>query len=222
MTLRRRGLSADPAELLSITERARYLLGLRLGLAGVVVSVALVSDVAAVAVSTTTAVYVSLSLLSAAIVRRGGKAAVPLLQGALLVDGLYLAVAIAQTGGTAEAIRLLPYVHVVAVTLLCSYRTGLKLALWHTLLFVLLLEGARAGALDEWMAAGNETTLEHGATLTIAGLWVFALGTAWFSAASERQLRRQKYDLARLSAMVARIDTDPEAEDIPNLLLEEL
>jgi hypothetical protein len=33
-----RGLSAEPAELLSITERARYLLGLRLGLAGVVIS----------------------------------------------------------------------------------------------------------------------------------------------------------------------------------------
>ena len=34
---RARGLSADPAELLSITERARYLFGLRLGLAGVVI-----------------------------------------------------------------------------------------------------------------------------------------------------------------------------------------
>ena len=45
MILRRRGLSADPAELLSITERARYLFGLRLGLAGVVVAVAFASDV---------------------------------------------------------------------------------------------------------------------------------------------------------------------------------
>ena len=51
---------------------------------------------------------------------------------------------------------------------------------------------------------------------------MFALGTAWFSAASERQLRRQKYDLARLSEMVARVDTDPEAADIPHVLLEEL
>ncbi len=222
MRLGRRSLSADPAELLSITERARYLLGLRLGLAAVVVSAAFVSGTAPLAVSITTAVYLALSLFSAAIVRRGGKAAVPLLQGALLVDGLFLAVAIAQTGGTAEAIRLLPYVHVVGVTLLCSYRTGLKLALWHTLLFLLLLEGARAGVLDAWMGVGNEATLAHGATLTIAGLWVFALGTAWFSAASERQLRSQKHDLARLSAMVARVDTDPEASDIPNVLLEEL
>jgi signal transduction histidine kinase len=222
MILRRRGLSADPAELLSITERAGYLLGLRLGLAGVVISVALVSDVAVTSVSIATATYLALSLFSAAIVRRGGKAAVPLLQGALLVDGLFLAIALAQTGGTAEEIRLLPYVHVVGVTLLCSYRTGLKLALWHTLLFVLVVEGARAGVLDSWMAAGNGTTMVQGATLNVAGLWVFALGTALFSAASERQLRTQKYDLSRLSEMVARLDTDPEAAGIPNVLLEGL
>jgi signal transduction histidine kinase len=53
-------------------------------------------------------------------------------------------------------------------------------------------------------------------------LWVFALGTALFSAASERQLRRQKFDLSRLSAMVAEVDANPEAADIPDVLLEEL
>ncbi len=43
-----------------------------------------------------------------------------------------------------------------------------------------------------------------------------------FSAASERQLRGQKHDLSRLSAMVAKMDADPESADIPNVLLEEL
>jgi signal transduction histidine kinase len=224
MILRRAGISADPAELLSITERARYLYGLRLGLAIVAVAVAVASDVGAVtvSVSSTTAAYVVLSLLSAAVVRRGGKAAVPVLQGALLLDGIYLAIAVVQTGGEAEAIRLLPYVHVVGVTLLCSYRTGLKLALWHTLLFLLMVEGARAGVLDDVLAVGSAAIVVEGAGHTVAGLWVFALGTAWFSAASERQLRRQKHDLARLSEMVARVDSDPEAADIPHVLLEEL
>ena len=99
------------------------------------------------------------------------------MQGMLLVDGLYLATAIAQTGGATDAIRLLPYVHVVGVTLLCSYRTGLKLALWHTLLFLLVIEGARAGVLQDWVGAGHRARaaagLREGATLTIAGLWVF-------------------------------------------------
>lgn len=218
-----RDLSADPAELLSITERARYLSGLRIGLAGAVTFITLTShDEAAVAVSTATAAFLVLSLLSAAIVRRGGRAAVPVLQGSLMVDGLYLATVVAQTGGTAQAIQLLPYIHVVGVTLLCSYRTGLKLALWHTLLLLLVIEAGRSGVLHGRMAAGIEANVQDAATYTIAGLWVFALGTSWFSAASERQLRRQKYDLARLSAMVARMDTDPEASDIPPVLLEEL
>jgi signal transduction histidine kinase len=218
-----RDLSADPAELLSITERARYLSGLRVGLAGVVTFITVTShDEAAIAVSTATAAFLALSMLSAALVRRGGRAAVPVLQGSLMVDGLYLATVIAQTGGAAEAIQLLPYVHVVGVTLLCSYRTGLKLALWHTLLLLLVIEAGRSGVLQGRMAAGIEANVEDAATYTIAGLWVFALGTAVFSAASERQLRRQKHDLARLSAMVARMDTDPEASDIPPVLLEEL
>jgi signal transduction histidine kinase len=218
-----RSLSADPAELLSITERSQYLSGLRLGLAGVVTFIVLESDSgAAVAVSTTTAAFLVLSFLAAMIVRRGERAAVPVLQGSMLVDGLYLATVIAQTGGTAEAIQLLPYVHVVGVTLLCSYRTGLKLALWHTLLLLLVIESARSGVLHGRMAAGIDSNVQDAATLTIAGLWVFALGTALFSAASERQLRRQKHDLARLSTMVARVDTDPEAADIPTVLLEEL
>jgi signal transduction histidine kinase len=218
-----RGLSADPAELLSITERSRYLSGLRLGLAGVVTFIVLESDSeAAAAVSTATAGFLVLSFLAGAIVRRGGRAAVPVLQGSLLVDGLYLATVIAQTGGAAEAIQLMPYVHVVGVTLLCSYRTGLKLALWHTLLLLLVIEAARSGVLHGRMAGGIEANVEDAATLTIAGLWVFALGTALFAAASERQLRRQKHDLSRLSAMVARVDTDPEAADIPRVLLEEL
>jgi signal transduction histidine kinase len=223
----RRDLSADPAELLSITERARYLFGLRMGLAGVATTVALTSDGGpVVAVSIATTAYLALSLLSAAIVRRGGRGAVPVLQGTLLVDGMYLATVIAQTGGTAEGIRLLPYVHVVGVTLLCSYRTGLKLALWHTLLFFLVIEAARAGILHGRMADGIQASFEardgEGAVLTVAGLWVFALGTAVFSAAGERQLRRQKYDLSRLSAMVARMDADPAVADIPKVLLEEL
>ncbi|MGH2680728.1 MAG: GAF domain-containing sensor histidine kinase [Actinomycetota bacterium] len=221
-----RGPPADPVELLSITERGAYLFGLRLGLAVVVVSFALMSDDGpAVAAWTTGVTYLAVSLLSAAIVRRGGRAAVPVMQGTLLVDGLYLATGLALTGGNAEAIRLLPWVHVVAVTLLCSYRTGLKLALWHTLLLLLVVEASTAGILRAPTSVGDGTikaNIQQAVTLSIAGLWVFALGTALFSAVSERQLRRQKHDLSRLSAMVARLDADPEPGDIPDVVLEEL
>jgi signal transduction histidine kinase len=93
-------------------------------------------------------------------------------------------------------------------------------------LFFLVIEAARAGILHGRMADGIQASFDardgEGAVLTVAGLWLFALGTAVFSAAGERQLRRQKYDLSRLSAMVARMDADPEVADIPKVLLEEL
>ena len=62
-----------------------------------------------------------------------------ILTGLLLVDGVYLAVAMYATGGTQSPIRFVVYLHLVAVSLLASYRTGLKIALWHSLLLFVLL-----------------------------------------------------------------------------------
>src|SRR5439155_4915602 len=147
--------------------------------------------------------------------------ALPLMQGALLLDGIYLAAVVAFTGETTSPLLFLVFVHVVAVTLLCSYRTGLKIALWHTTLFLLVVGSIDAGIIE------GSPTLAGGSgpgspALAIAGLWLVALGTATAAAASERQLRRQKVDLGSLSTMVARLETSSGAEEIPGILLEEL
>lgn len=220
---RRRALP-DPVELLSITERDRYLLWLRLGLAIAVTVIVLSSPHAGSAaggrVMTVTAVYLAVSILSAAVVGRGGRAALPVMQGGLLIDGLYLASTVAITEGAPEALRLLPAVHVVAVTLLCSYRTGLKIAVWHTLLFLLVVEAVRADVLVP--PSTTKGGLDDVTVLTLVTLWVFALGTAVFSAASERELRRQKHDLNQLAGMVARIEAAERTDEIPGILLDEL
>src|SRR3970040_3041533 len=63
----------------------------------------------------------------------------------LLIDGIFLASAMYATGGTQSPIRFLIYLHLVAVSLLASYRTGLKIAIWHSLLlFVVLFAPAAA------------------------------------------------------------------------------
>jgi hypothetical protein len=54
----------------------------------------------------------------------------------LVVDGIFLAYVVAQTGGAASLLTFLIYFHIVAVTLVASYRTGLKVAVWHALLMV--------------------------------------------------------------------------------------
>ena len=224
----RAGSSPDPSELLSIIDRARHLWRLRMAVGAVVIAASVVwqsiSTVPSAWIVLSTVAYVGLSSMFIAIVRRGRRIALPALQGGLLLDGIYLASMIAVTGGGSSPLRLLLGVHVVGVTLTCSYRTGLKLALWNTLLF-LLAEQAVQGELLPGAPTFNPAGAGADAALTIVGLWLLALGTAAFSAASERELRRQKADLKDLSAMVARIDcveTSGDIRGIPGILLDQL
>jgi signal transduction histidine kinase len=173
-------------------------------------------------IALSTAAYLGVAMGLLALTGRSRRIAIPALQGGLLLDGIYLAWLAGLTGGATSLLRFLPYIHVVGVILLCSYRTGLKLALWHTMLFLLVTQAVEAGLIP-----GTVPTTSHTSAiaLTVAGLWLLALGTAAFSAASERELRRQKADLSHLSAMVARIDASGVADGpngISHILLDEL
>jgi signal transduction histidine kinase len=221
---RRERATLDPSELLSHEERHTDLAVLRGGL-GLMVLGALVLAPQIVTGSNDRIVFATAGYLAVSIApfafRRDRRLALPLMQGALLLDGIYLAAVVALTGAAVSPLLFLVLVHVVAVTLLCSYRTGLKIALWHTTLFLLVV-----GSIDARILEGS-STLDGGwstglPALAIAGLWLLALGTATAAAASERQLRRQKFDLASLSTMVARMDASSRAEEIPVILLEEL
>jgi signal transduction histidine kinase len=210
----------DPAELLSIGERSRYLVALRVALGVGVVGLAL-SDprVHEGRVVTATVLYLLITAAAASTERRSEALVLPVLRGTLLLDGVLLASVIAATGGATSPIRFLAFGHVVVVTLLFSYRSGLKLAMWHTLLYLLVAFAEPAG-----LIAGGRSyaAIETTTTGTIAGLWLAALVTATFSALSERELRRQKIDLERLSAMLGRIQAAEDADDIAEILLAEL
>ena len=69
----------------------------------------------------------------------------PLMSLMVLVDGLVLAVAVTRTGGYRSPLLFLVFLDVMAVTLLVSYRTGLKLAAWCALLLLLAHAAADAG-----------------------------------------------------------------------------
>lgn len=228
IALRTRGApSTSPSELLSFAERSRYLGVLRLAMATVVVLAYLTHPEMLAASPGTlllaTAGYLAASAIVAALGAPAGRTkrvARPVLQGGLLLDGIYLVATIAVTGGAESPLRFLLAAHVVAVTLLCSYRTGFKIALWHSLLFLLALQAIGSGLLLD-VPPGSASDAAATA-LAVAALWVVALCTAAFSAASERELRRQRLDLACLSAMVATIEERPTAATIPQILLDEL
>src|SRR5437763_11450447 len=74
----------------------------------------------------------------------------------LMLDGLYLAWASYLTGGSNGPLRYLILVHLGAVTLLASYRTGVKLPLWHSLLPLCVFYAERAAILKGTGSPGDE------------------------------------------------------------------
>jgi signal transduction histidine kinase len=171
--------------------------------------------------------YLIISAAPQALARLGRPRVLGLLQASLLLDGLFLAWVMVQTGGTESPFRVLVYVHIVAVTLAASYRTGLKIAFWHTLLYLLIFEAVRAGFLPvngHQVADGVADGSVSGVVIAfrVCGVWLIAFATAAFSAQNERDLRSQKIDLQHLSEWVADVDRVTSAEEIAGTLLDRL
>jgi len=226
---RPQGARAGLSDIVSIAERIIYLRLMRLAFAATVLGVAVfapgVRSVPLTALAAVTGVYLVLTELGVA--GRLHRANHMTLVGAtLLVDGVYLAYVTFATGGVQSPLRFLVYVHVVAVTLLSSYRTGIKLAAWYSLLLFVAFYAQRAGILG--VRSTIVSGLPQGAdfhlvlVLNVVALWMVALGTATFSAVNERDLRAQKIDLERLSAMTVEIEQRQSASDIPGILLDDL
>jgi signal transduction histidine kinase len=203
---------------------------LRFGFVVVALVFGLLSDetlgISAAELTLGSAAYLLL-LLTPGIVRHQPRNRAQWIIGAsLLIDGVYLAWVTYATGGTLSPLRFLLLVHVVAVTLLASYRTGLKIAAWDSLLYLMVLYAQAAGTLPVREAIAS-ASLASGvdlktAVLQLSPLWAAALATATCSAASDRELRGQKVDLEGLSVMVRDLDGRRSAAEIPEILLDAL
>lgn len=226
------GTRARPqaSELVSLAERMGTLGAVRAGFVAVVAAFGLLVphlvQGSAQALILGSALYLLLLLSPWAIRHQPRRVAQWIVGGTLLVDGAYLAWVAFETGGTQSPLRILIVVDVVAVTLLASYRTGLKVAAWHSLLYFVVLYAEAAGILQVREALAS--ALPGGAefrtvsALQVGALWVAALATAGCSAVNERELRAQKVDLEELSALVRDLDRRTTATEVPGILLESL
>ena len=159
--------------------------------------------------------YAAVSGAAELVRRRLGWRSTWLVGAMVLLDGLFLAGAMMLTGGPQSALAFLVLVHVVAVTLLLSLRTGLKAALWHTLLLFLSSWLQQAGVVGE----GPGVTPEQAAVLGAIALLAVALAAAVFSSLNEGELRRGKAELRALAAMAARMAGTHDAEELAGALL---
>jgi signal transduction histidine kinase len=223
----------EPGELVSLQERIGSLSLMRAGFAFAVLAVGFVApDVRGVSMGLlvlATSAYMVPALTLPLAIRRLSRDPAVFLSGVLLLfDGVYLTWVTYATGGVDSPLRFLLFVHVVAVTLIASSRTGLKVAAWNSLLLLVVLYAQvvwpeiidRKETLPSALPGGEHFRLF--AMLNVAALWAVALVTAAFSSVNERELRAQKVDLHQLSEMVREIDARTDASDIPHILLEKL
>jgi len=218
-----RKLEPDPSELVPLAERTGYVGILRAGMAVLVLATVLlrpeIATVGALVVVLATACYLAVTAIPFLLHRRKAEHLLAVAQGMLLTDGVYLAWVMLVTGGVVSPLRFLFFVHVIVVTLLISYRTGLKLAAWESLLILVVVQWQRMHVGD---TTAPDADLPLHTALMLAGLWMTAFATAAFSAVNERELRRQKADLSELAEMTIAIDGADDTEQIAQIVLDAL
>ncbi|RZS79446.1 diguanylate cyclase (GGDEF)-like protein [Motilibacter rhizosphaerae] len=167
------------------------------------------------AVATATGLY-AVVVLGTALSPRGGRSlAIAAVNASLVLDGLFLGAVFWATGGLAGPVPALLVVHVSAVSLLTSFRSGTKVALWHSLVVLVVINAERADWLPRWAGAPS-TTRDYAAFLVV--LWAAALATATFAAINERELRRRRYDAEVLHGLASQLEAVHEPPAIVELL----
>jgi diguanylate cyclase (GGDEF)-like protein len=214
----------DRFEYTALGDRMLLLLGLRAALAWIVVAWSLVRPevlgTPPAVLATGAGLYVLVSVAAEVGRRRFLERGLLLLSVTLMIDGAFLAWAMYATGGTQSPIRFLIYLHLVAVSLLASYRTGLKVALWHSLLlFVVLYAQAAKLVPPVDVIPGREIEFDRMPVLNVTSFWLFALATSVFSAMNERELRNRRADLQSLVDVSARLDAVADPVHLSRLLL---
>ena len=217
-------VGGSSSEIVSLAERMGYLQSLRVVFAGVIMATGLFAQRSVGApleeLALTSAGYLFLAGIAEGIRRYMKHRGLMITATMLFIDGLFLVWVMYQTGGTQSVLRFLVYVHIVAVTLAASHRTGLKLALWHALLYFALFYAQAADILPAVEGTARDGSSPSPSLFNIVALLMVAVATATFSALNERELRRQKNELASLAQLASALERAEDAETVANILLE--
>lgn len=220
----RSGTPPSAQEIASLAERMGYLQGLRATFIVAVVGAAIAaSDV--IGASVTDLIFVSGAYLVMSVFvesgrRRLGRRAIAVVDGMLLVDAVYLALVAYATGGINSPLRFLVYLHIIAVTLLTSYRTGMKIAIWHAMLFFVTFYAQASGLLPPLRSAAGITQPEEPSVFNVVPLLLVAAGTMVFSSVNERELRRRKSDLEVLTKTAGKLEDATHPREIAQIVLD--
>ncbi|MDQ6946729.1 MAG: sensor domain-containing diguanylate cyclase, partial [Actinomycetota bacterium] len=132
------------------------------------------------------------------------------------------ALIMAPTGGPQSQLVFLFYIHLIAVTLLGNHRTGLRLALVDSLVFILLYTFSLNTQISRLLGTPNEPAIQpptSAVVLSILAFWLVAGCTSFYSWVNERELRRSKQELEGLAKMSAALERTTCPAEIMQVLL---
>lgn len=225
MATRNKRAEQTSEEIASLAERMGYMQALRAAFAVVVLASAFLAPEGLGASLSDliflTAAYLVLSVMIEGLRRGVGRRGIAVVEGMLLVDAVYLALIGYATGGTQSPMRFLVYLHLIGVTLLTSYRTGFKIAVWHALLFFVTFYAQASGILPplETAASAGEGIGEP-SIFNVVALLLVATATMTFSSVNERELRRRKADLEALNETARKLEDVSDPSSVAAILVD--
>lgn len=130
----------------------------------------------------------------------------------VLLDGVFIAAAMMLAGGPGSGLGVLLYVHLIAVTLLASYRTGLKVAVWQSLLLIAISSVPQS-------VTGVAPLSAAEAVFGVVAFLGVAIATAGCSALNERELRRSRNGFQALAQMASELEDVSNPDEVVGVLL---
>lgn len=154
------------------------------------------------------------SLLSLLVLTPRRELAVAAFGFALLLDGVFLQYQRHRlAAGLAVDVAVAAFL--VAVCLLASFRTGLKIAVWQSLLLLLEYRSTESGLIGPGAAPLDD----HAFTAHLALFWLVVLATSSAAAISERELRHRRYDAEELQRFAVALHEAQRPDEVALRLL---
>jgi diguanylate cyclase (GGDEF)-like protein len=209
-----------PGELVPIADRIQWMLGWRVMLTVAVMAAWCVCDVRRGAASTWFGLALAwpagtaLSILAPRLGRGVARAALTV---SLLGDGILLGVVDWALGDRHQVVWFLICLQAVAVTLLASFRTGVRVAIWHCVIATLFIDAVQLGMVADATPGGSGADTPW---LPFGVLWVCVISSALFAAMNERELRRRRHDSDVLRQFGLTAMKAPDAETMAAALAE--
>jgi len=211
-------VSAVSAEVMPLSQRAAAMMVYRVVEVAVLVAIGSVSaSGSGTQLATGIAFLVFSGVLSLGVLVPNRTLAVRSFGLSLLLDGVYLQVQ-HETLGHAASVDVVLAANLVAVCLLASFRTGLKIGVWQSLLLMMAVRGEETKlfpAAEPFAGVEREGTL----LVDLVLLWLVVVTTAAAGAVNERELRRRRYDAEVLARLAGDLHGDEHPDDVASRLV---